>query len=50
MALARFRVLVHELLNKDIDIVTEEYPLIISYIKSNMFMANNGKDTNHTTF
>ena len=48
MALAHFRMLIYELLNKDPDIVTEEAPLIVSDSKSSMFMANNGKDTKHT--
>ena len=48
MALAHFRILIHELLNKDPDIVPEEYPLIILDIKSSFCMAKNGKDTNHT--
>ena len=40
--------LIHELLNKDQYIVTEEDPLIVLDIKSAMCMANNGKDTEHT--
>ena len=48
MALAHFRILIHEFLNKDIDIVPEEAPLILLYIKSAMCMAKNGKDTKHT--
>ena len=40
MALAHFRMLIHELLNKA--------PLIVLYSKSNMCMANNGKYTKHT--
>ena len=48
MALAHFRMLIHELLNKDQDIVPEEAPLIVLDGKSDMFMSNNGKDTNHT--
>ena len=48
MALAHFRMLMHELLNKDTDIVPEEYPLIVLDSKSDMCMAKNGKDTNHT--
>ena len=48
MALSHFRMLIHELLNKDPDIVPEEYPLIVLDSKSAMFMANNGKDTKHT--
>ena len=48
MALANFRMLIHELLNKDTDIVTEEDPLIVLDSKSSMCMAKNGKDTKHT--
>ena len=48
MALAHFRMLIHELLNKDPDIVTEESPLIVLDSKYYMCMAKNGKDTKHT--
>ena len=48
MALAHFRMLVHELLNEDPDTVPKEAPLIVLNSKSAMFMANNGKDTKHT--
>ena len=48
MDLAHFRVLIHEFLVKDPDIVPEEAPLSIFYSKSAVFMAYNGKDTNHT--
>ena len=48
MALAHFRMLIHEFLNKDTDIVPEEAPLIVLDIKSAMCMAENGKDTKHT--
>ena len=40
--------LIHELLNKDPDIVPEEAPQIIVDGKSDVFMANNGKDIKHT--
>ena len=40
--------LIHEFLNKDPDIVPEEAPLIVLDSKSDMYMANNGKDTKHT--
>ena len=40
--------LIHELLNKDPDIVPEEAPLIVLDSKSTMWMAKNGKDTKHT--
>ena len=48
IALAHFRMLIHELLNKDPDIVPEESPLIVLDSKSAMCMANNGKDNKHT--
>ena len=40
--------LIHELLNKDPDIVPEEAPLVILDSKSAMCMANNGRDAKHT--
>ena len=43
MALAYFRMLIHELLNKDPDIVPEEPPLIVLDSKYSICMANNGK-------
>ena len=48
MYLAHFIILIHELLNKDPDIVPEEAPLIVLDSKSAMCMAKNGKDTKHT--
>ena len=48
MALAHFRMLIRELLNKDPDIVPEEATLIVLDSKSAMCMAKNGKDTKHT--
>ena len=48
MALARCRMLIHELLNKDPDIVPEEALPIILDIKSAVCVAKNGKDTKHT--
>ena len=48
MALAHFRMLIHELLNKDPDIIPEEAPLIVLDSKYAMCMAKNGKDTKHT--
>ena len=48
MALAHFRMLIHELLNEDPHIVPEEAPLIVLDSKSAMCMAKNGKDTKHT--
>ena len=50
MTLASFRVLIHELLNKYPDIVTEEAPLIVLYSKSDICMDNKGKDTRHTRY
>ena len=43
MALAHFRMLIRELLNKDPDIV----PFVVLDSKSSLCMANNGKDTKH---
>ena len=43
MALAHFRMLIHELLKKGQDIVPEEAPFIVLYSKSAMCMYNNGK-------
>ena len=48
MALAHFRMLIREFLNKDPDIVPEEAPLIILYSKSAVCMAKSGKDSNNT--
>ena len=48
MALACFRMLIHEFLNKNPDIVPEEAPLCILYSKSSVFMVKNGKDTKET--
>ena len=48
MALAHFRMLIHVFLNKYPDIVPEEAPLIVLDKKSDMCMANTGKDTKHT--
>ena len=48
MALARFRMLVHEILNEDPDMVPKEAPLIVLDSKSTMCMAKNGRDTKHT--
>ena len=41
--------LVHEIFNEDTDMVPKEAPLIVLDSKSAMCMANNGKDTKHTT-
>ena len=48
MFLAHCRMLIHELLNKDPDIVPDEDPLIILDRKSDVCMAENGKYANHT--
>ena len=48
MALAHFRMLVHELLNEYPDMVTKEASLIVLDSKSAMCMAKNGSDTKHT--
>ena len=48
MALAHFRMLINELLNKDPDIVPEEALLIVLDSKSAICMAKNGKDDKHT--
>ena len=48
MDLAHFRMLIHDVLNEDPDMVPREAPLIVLDGKSSMCMANNGKDTKHT--
>ena len=48
MALAHFRMLIHELLKKDPDIVPEEAPIIVLDSKSAICMANNVKDKKPT--
>ena len=48
MALAYFRMLVHECLNEDPEMVPKETPLIVLDSKSAMCVAINGKDTKHT--
>ena len=48
MALEHFRVLIHELLNEDPDMVPKEYPLIVLGSKSSMCMSKNGKDAKNT--
>ena len=49
MALAHFRMLMNEWLNKDPDIFTEEAPLIILDSKSTVCMSKNCNDTKHTS-
>ena len=48
MALANFRMLVHELLNEDPDMVPKESPLNVLDSKYDMCMAKNVRDTKHT--
>ena len=48
MSLSVFIILNNELLNNDPDVVSEQAPLIILYIKSDMCMDRNGKNTKHT--
>ena len=48
MALANFRMLIHEFLNKDPEMVPKEAPLIVFDSKSAMCMDKYGKDTKHT--
>ena len=48
MALAHFKMLVHEIFNDDPDMVRKKDPLIVLNRKYTMCMANNGKDTKHT--
>ena len=48
MYLAHFRMLIHELLNKDSDIVPEEAPLVILDSKYTVCMAKKGRGTKHT--
>ena len=45
MALARFRMLIHELVNTYPAIVPKEAPMIVLCSRSSMCMAKNGKDT-----
>ena len=46
MNLAHFRMLIHELLKKDPDIVTEEDPMIILDSKYSVCMGNNSRTPN----
>ena len=48
MALAHFRMLFHELLNEDPDMVPKEAPLIVLDSKSAMCMSKNGRYNKHT--
>ena len=47
MALEHFRMLINDFFSKYQDIVPEKAPLIILDSKSDVCMANNGKDTKH---
>ena len=49
MALAQSRMPTNKFLNKDPDVVPEQAPIIILDSKSAICMANNGKDTKHTS-
>ena len=48
MALAHFRMLIHDFLNKDTDIFLEAAPLIILDGKYAVCMDDSVKNTNHT--
>ena len=48
MALEHFRMLVHELLNEDPDMVPKEAPLIVLDSKYTMCMDKNCKYSKHT--
>ena len=48
MDLAHFRMLIHEFLNKNPDIVTGEVPLIVLNSKSYMCMDKNGINNKQT--
>ena len=48
MALARFRMLVHELLNEDTEMVPKEATLSVLDINYAVYMTKNGKYTKHT--
>ena len=48
MPLEHFRMLIHEFLSKDPYIVSYEASLIVLKKKSDVCMANNGKDNKHT--
>ena len=50
MDLAHFRMLIHELLNKDPDIVALEAHLIVLDSKSAICMVKNSKDTKDTRY
>ena len=48
MDLAHYRILIHEFLKRDPDIVPEEAHLVVLDSKSAMCMDNNGRDIKHT--
>ena len=48
MALAHFRMLIYEFLNKDQDILPKAVTMIVLDSKSTLCIANNGKDTTQT--
>ena len=49
MALAHFRMLLHELLNEDPEVVPKEATFIVLDSKSAICLAKKGKDIKHTT-
>ena len=48
MAIVNYRMMIHELLNKDLEIVPEVALMIALDIKSDIWMAKNGKNTRNT--
>ena len=48
MDLSHFRMLIHELLNEDPEMVPKEAPLVVLDSKSAICMDKNGKYTKHT--
>ena len=48
MALAHFKVFIHELLNKNPETVPKEAPLIVLDSKYAIYMDKNGKDIKYT--
>ena len=48
ISLEHFRMLIHELLKKDPDIVSDKAPLIIFDRKYDVWVAENGRDNKHT--
>ena len=48
MDLANFRMVINYLLNKDPDIVPNEFPILILDINYDVCMSKSGNNTNHT--